>query len=429
MPNNNKSKKVGYSEKNTMPPLGILSIGSYLKIHGYQVSYLDLFAQKMSKNAFLEYLKTTKPDMVGVSTYTESYAVVKQVIRLIRQTLPESVIVLGGPHVTFLPEDALKETLADYISRGEGEMTFVELIEYLNYGTIPLDKIAGISYRNEERIIHNEDRQYIEKLDCIPLPSMEEKELQAYHIKQLIITSRGCPGRCVYCASAALSGRRYRARSAEHIFSELHYKYYVKGESYFAFLDDTFTANKKRLYQFCDYIEKSKMKIVWRCDSRTDILSYEMADRLKETGCVAVHVGVESGSQKVIDSINKHISLEKTEKLVKYMHDIGLQVMCSFIIGHHTDTLETIEETVSLAEKFRDQYQATIGLGLNTPFPGTELYKEHEKLGITIEKNASWSSFDLVQAVISTKNLSQSELQNAYFKVLERIEGIGGEKK
>lgn len=427
MPNNNKPKKVGYSEKNTMPPLGILSIGAYLKMHGYKVNYLDMFTERISRKGFIDFLEQTKPGMVGISTYTESYTIVKQVVSIVRKVLPSCVIVLGGPHVTFLPEDALKETSADYVSRAEGEMTFIELLECLNYGTIAKKDIAGLSYRDGEKIVHNKERKYIEKLDCIPLPSMEEEQLQQYRIKQLIITSRGCPGQCVYCASAALSGRRYRARSAEHIFCEMHFKYHVKGETHFAFLDDTFTANKKRLYQFCDYIEKSGMKVVWRCDSRTDILSFEMVDRLKETGCIAVHVGVESGSQEVIDQINKHISIEKTEQLVKYMHEQGLQVMCSFIVGHHCDTHETIEQTICLAEKFRNEYDASIGFGINTPFPGTALYNNRKELGVTIE-NRSWSSYDLVQAVISTNHLSQSDLQNEYFRMLERIEFAEGDK-
>lgn len=421
MPNNNKQKKVGYQEKNTMPPLGILSIGTYLRLHGYEVAYLDLFANRISRTTFLQFLKEFNPGLVGISTYTESYAVVKQVAKMIKQVLPETKQVLGGPHVSFLPEECLHETVADYVSRGEGEMTFAELLEYLNYGTIKLEQIKGLSYWKDNQIIHNPQRGFIEKLDCLPLPAMDEEQLSKYKIKQLIITSRGCPGQCVYCASAALSGRKYRARSAEHIFSELHFKYHVKGESYFAFLDDTFTANKRRLYKFCDYVMKSGMKIVWRCDSRTDILSCEMIDKIKEAGCIAVHVGVESGSQEVIDNINKHINLEKTKALVKYMYEQGLSVMCSFIVGHHCDTEETIEKTISLAEEFRDCYHANVGIGLNTPFPGTVLYNERDRLGVKIE-NPSWSSFDLVQAVISTKNMTQEELQNAYFKVLERIE-------
>lgn len=421
MPNNNKQKKGGYKEKSTMPPLGILSIGAYLKLHGYNVDYLDLYTNSMSRQAFIDYLSQTEPEIIGFSTYTENYAVVKKIIKEVKKIFPKIIITMGGPHVSFMAEEALNETEADYISRGEGEMTLIELLEYLNYKTIEKKNIKGLSYRDEIGVVHNSDRHYIEKLDCLPLPSIGEEELKKYNIQQLIITSRGCPGRCIYCASAALSGRKYRARSAEHIFSEIHYKYYKKGESYFAFLDDTFTANKIRLFNFCDYIMKSKIKIVWRCDSRTDILSYEMIDKLKEAGCIAIHVGVESGSQDVINQINKHISLEKTEDLIKYMADKRLQVMCSFIIGHHCDTEETIKETINLAEHFHDKYLANVGIAINTPFPGTELYNNHEQLGVKIECS-SWSSFDLMQAVISTKNLSREKLQNLYFEVLQRVE-------
>lgn len=404
-----------------MPPLGILSLGAYLRIHGYEVIYLDLFANRMSRTAFEKFLTDKKFDFVGISAYTESFPIIKQVARIIKNQLPKTLISMGGPHVSFLPLETLQETVADFVICGEGEMTFVELLEALNYGTMELTKIKGLAYRYKDVIRINGERSYIEWMDCLPLPSISQEELDRYHIKQLIITSRGCPGKCVYCASAALSGRRYRARSAEHVFSEIAYKYYKKGERYFAFLDDTFTANRKRLYQFCDYIKKSRMDITWRCDSRTDILSREMIDRIKDCGCVAVHVGVESGSQAVIDSINKHINLKKTEALVEYINEIGMQVMASFIIGHHSDTKETIEETIQMMDRFKNKYNATIGVGINTPFPGTPLYDNHDSMGVEIE-NVSWSSFDLIQSVISTRNLSREEIQNAYFEILERLD-------
>lgn len=194
----------------------------------------------------------------------------------------------------------------------------------------------------------------------------------------------------------------------------------TKGEKYFAFLDDTFTANKKRLYQFCDYLKQANMNIIWRCDSRTDILSKEMIDKMQEVGCTSVHIGIESGSQDVINKINKHISLERSEELLAYMSQKGLQVMCSFIIGHHCDTHETIKETIDMALKFRKKYKATVGISINTPFPGTYLYNHMKDLGINLEiKN--WSSFDLVQAVFSTPNITRAELQNYYYEIQSMV--------
>ena len=139
-------------------------------------------------------------------------------------------------------------------------------------------------------------------------------------------------------------------------------------------------------------------------------LSKEMIDKMQEVGCTSVHIGIESGSQDVINKINKHISLERSEELLAYMSQKGLQVMCSFIIGHHCDTHETIKETIDMALKFRKKYKATVGISINTPFPGTYLYNHMKDLGINLEiKN--WSSFDLVQAVFSTPNITRAELQ------------------
>ncbi len=416
MPNNNKTKQVGYSEKMTMPPLGILSISGYLKMHGYSVKILDLFTNKMNKHSFMDLLNKEKPDLIGISTYTENFNSVIKLTEVIKAELEECIIVLGGAHVTFLPDEALECSTVDFVSRGEGEITFVELLESLNYGTLSIDEIAGLSYRKNDKIVNNIPRKYIEKLDCLPWTELDKDEISQYHIKQLIITSRGCPGNCIYCASAALSGIRYRIRSAENVFSEIHFKYHKKNERYFAFLDDTFTANKSRLYKFCDYLVKERIDITWRCDSRTDILSEEMIDKLYEAGCVSVHIGVESGSQFVIDQINKHIDLKKTEYLLQYMTSKGMQVMCSFILGHHCDTHETIKETIEMAVRFKHKYNAVIGISINTPFPGTRLYNDMKELGLNLEVT-NWSSFDLVQAVFSTKNLTREEIQNYYYEI------------
>jgi radical SAM superfamily enzyme YgiQ (UPF0313 family) len=421
MPNNNKTKKVGYSEKTTMPPLGIISIGGYLKLHGYEVDYLDLFTHNMKKSEFLDYVSECNPDLIGISSYTENFEVVIKLTDLIKITFPKILIILGGPHVSFCPDEALKYSSVDFVSRGEGEMTFVELLEALNYSTLRLEEIEGISYRNEKgNIVHNRDRKFIHKLDSLPWSDMSMEKKKIYNIKQLIITSRGCPGKCIYCASSALSGNRYRMRSAENVFSEIYYKYKYKGERYFAFLDDTFTANRKRLLRFCELVRKHKLDIVWRCDSRTDILSYELIDHMYDSGCTSVHIGIESGSQEVIDTINKHISLQKSEELLAYMSKKGMQVMCSFIIGHHCDTKETVRMTLELAQKFKNNYGAVVGISVNTPFPGTALYENREELGVKLE-STKWATYDLVQPVISTKYLTREEIQEFFYEIQETM--------
>lgn len=198
MPNSNKNKQVGYSEKMTMPPLGLISIGGYLKMHGYMVEILDLFTNHIRKQEFIDKIKNAHPDMIGISAYTENINAVIHLTKIIKSVLPKIIIVLGGAHVTFLPEEALHHNTVDYVCRGEGEMTFVQLLECLNYHTIDLSEVKGISYRVGQEIIHNADRGYIENLDNLPWAELDEIEMRSYDIKQLIITSRGCPGKCIW---------------------------------------------------------------------------------------------------------------------------------------------------------------------------------------------------------------------------------------
>jgi radical SAM superfamily enzyme YgiQ (UPF0313 family) len=304
----------------------------------------------------------------------------------------------------------------DYVMVGEGEPTFAALIESINHNTIPLKEVRGIYYRENGVIIGTKERGFIEPLDALPFIEIDPLLVENYKIRQLIITSRGCPGKCIYCASAALSGHRYRMRSAENVFSEMYYKNKVKNEGYFAFIDDTFTAHRKRFSEICKYIKSSNLQVKWRCDSRADILTKEMIDDMKDTGCVAVHLGIESGDQEVIKQISKQISLEYAESLIAYLYEHDIKVMCSFIIGHHCDTHQTIEKTMKLANKFKITYDAAVALGVNTPFPGTKLYINRDKLKIKLE-TTNWSSFDLVQPVISTEHVSRESLQEYMYQV------------
>lgn len=419
MPSNNKASNIGYSEKSTMPPLGIFSIGNYLKMHGIEVHYIDMLSRPITKEDFAHDLNTIKPDLIGISTYTETFNAVKTLSRFIKSVLPSSTLVLGGPHVTFMPEESLAIPEVDFVMSGEGEPTFAALIESLNYQTIPLSEVRGIHYKVGETHVQTVSRGFVEPLDALPFIDIDPELAPYYKIKQLIITSRGCPGKCIYCASAALSGRRYRARSAENVFSEMAFKKAVRGERYFAFIDDTFTAHKRRFQQICHYMKKSNLDIKWRCDSRADILTRDMIDDMKNTGCVAVHIGIESGDQNIIKQISKEISLEYAESLIAYLHDQNIQVMCSFIIGHHCDTHDTIQKTIQLAEHLKNTYDAHVALGVNTPFPGTELYKNREALKVKLE-TTNWSSYDLVQPVISTEHVSREELQHYMFTIQQR---------
>ena len=252
--------------------------------------------------------------------------------------------------------------------------------------------------------------------------------MERYATPLALITSRGCPGDCVYCASRAMFGKRYRLRSAESIISEAYVLYqYARGSSsilrnYMAIYDDTFTAQRVRLKKFCKYMIQTGLskRVAWKCESRIDILNEEILVQMKECGCIAIHVGLESTSQEVINSLNKHIKVEKMEEVLALMAKHQIEPLCSFIIGNHSDTKETLTATIDFIERIQKKYGAYVAVSPNTPLPGTELYNNPEKYGITIKSNA-WTDYSLLKVIIDTSNLTQDEIRNFYAKASEVI--------
>lgn len=425
----NKIRRKSFAEKSSSPPLGLIYIASILKMHGYNTRILDLSVEDYSLVEFKRIIKDFSPQVVGISVYTETYSSSVQIAKLIKKVVPNAKIVFGGPHVTFLPEEALSNREVDFVIQNEGENTFVELLEYLKNNHYLLSRIKGLAYKDRDGNIKiNEKRSYIKSLDMLPIVNEEMVNKELYTYSTTIISSRGCPGKCIYCASRAMSGSKYRTRSAENLFGEIYYKYYKYGIRYFNIFDDTFTANVKRLTRFCDLVRKTELPITWRCDSRADVLSEKIIDMLKDAGCIALHIGIESGSQEVLNELKKYINLEKAEKMVKYASEKGILPMCSFIIGHHCDTFETIQMTVDLAMKFKKKYGAAVAFSTNTPYPGTYLYEHAKELGITIHTKC-WDYYDIVQPIISTKNISQDELRRIIFEGQMRMMEENGNAK
>ncbi|WMM25970.1 radical SAM protein [Tissierella sp. MB52-C2] len=413
----NKLRRKSFSDKSSAPPLGLIYIGNMLKIHGYPVEIIDLSVEDYSLDDFKQFLEQYSPDVVGISVYTETYFSSIEISKIIKSCVPSCKIVLGGAHVTFLPEESLLNDSVDFVVRNEGEFAFVQLMEYLNNShSYIIENIKGLSYKNAKgEIISNEQRGYLKNLDVLPIPDENILPSENYTYAATILSSRGCPGGCIYCASRAMSGGKYRTRSIENFIGEIYFKYKKYGIKYFNIFDDTFTANVKRLSLFCENIKEIGEDITWRCDSRADVLNEDILHMLKDAGCIAIHIGIESGSQEVLDGLKKYIDLKHAEAMVKYANSIGIRPMCSFIIGHHSDTYETIDMTVELGIKFKNEYNAMVAFSTNTPYPGTYLYNNAEKLGITIHTK-NWNKYDIVQPVISTKNISCTELRNIMYE-------------
>ena len=183
--------------------------------------------------------------------------------------------------------------------------------------------------------------------------------------------------------------------------------------------DDTFTVNKVRLRKFCEYMIKTGLNkiLIWKCESRIDVLDEDVIKLLSESGCIALHMGIESADQEVIDSLNKHIKVKNAENILRLLKQYKIRPLCSFIIGNHSDTHQTLSKTQEFIEHICDEYGAKVAISPNTPLPGTELFNYPEKYGITL-KSDKWSDYSLMKVIIDTKNLTQDDIRNYYTKIM-----------
>jgi len=415
------------------PPLGLGYISAVLLENGFSVEAVDMnvpapgtdyhkgwgFDMHQLFERLRKMIENKHPMVVGISTHTRTFPNALRIAGIAKEIDPEIITILGGPHVTFLPSEALERPEVDVVVRNEGEFTMLELMRYFRDGFGALDKIAGISFRKNGKVVSNPDRPLIEDLDSLPFPARHLFPLNHYRYPGNVLTARGCPGRCIFCAARAMSGGRYRMRTPENVVSELIYLYERYQLKYFVFVDDSFTVSKDRVMKICNLIDESGLKIHWGCASRVDSVTEEVLKRMAKSGCDNINFGIESGSQAILDSIRKGITLKQVEEAVQLALKYGITPVCSFMFPHPEDTEETVKETKRLMSRLFNQ-GCHISIAITTPFPGTYLYNHAEELGITILSD-NWEDFDCDTPVIATKNFSQEDIYKFKASILDWV--------
>lgn len=424
-----KAERVSLRERYKFPPIGLLCLVSLLKIHGYKVEVCDLVFEDFSRAGFVTHLRSLAkaPVIVGICVYTENADESVEIASLSKQAFPETKVVLGGPHVTFCYDELLHHQSVDFVVRGEGESKIMQLLEYISSpNSFPLQSIQGIAYKAEVdggyQINLTKPSSFITSLDILPFPDYPAWKYGNEHYPNMFafVSSRGCPSECIFCASRAFSGSKYRFHSAKWVFSMLFYYQKIYGFTRFTFFDDTFLVNKLRAKIFSGYISKhwaGNGPAMWACKSRVDMIDEATVQLIREAGCLSIHVGVESGVQEVLDSIGKAITLPQIFKALKLLRKYNIVAECSFMIGHPSDTLATIEETILFADVIDELGIGKCVIGISTPFPGTRLWIEAETLGIQI-KVRDWSKYDTNTPIYETERVKADHLRKAMFYYL-----------
>lgn len=403
-------------------PLGLAYIAACLAENSLTVETLDLFNSPCSRGALRQVIREKRARMIGVSTTTENYSNAIRIARLTKDVDPSTVVVLGGPHVTFTAEETLQETAVDVVVRQEGEFAMLELALYYVRGRGSLERISGISYRAETGvIIHNKPRPLISNLDELPMPARHLFCDGRYAtLYEPFITSRGCPYHCIFCSASVMAGGRYRMRSAPNVIDEVVFLA-NQGRTRMNFSDDTMTASTKRLGAICDLLARLNLKIQWLCESRVDVLTPEILQRMRSLGCSIIQFGVESGSQEVLDLIQKRITIAQVEKAVKSAFQSGYEnIICSFMIGHPFDTEDTVRESIQFAANLQSAYGVEVRFHVCTPYPGTHLVLHKEELGVQLVSE-NYEDYNFFNPVMNLKHLTHLQVRNLYFEAARQV--------
>lgn len=401
------------------PSLGLISLGTWLELNGYLATVIDLCYHRMPFKEVIDNIEQLQPILIGISVYTENIDLAKLFAEKIKSVYPHVPIVLGGPHPTLVPEDGMESQYVDYIIRKEGESTMLELVEAIesNEYLIKLDDIDGLVFKRDGRIIKNKIRKQCADLDIAPLVKRDLVDLSKYKEIINIFTSRGCPGRCIYCSATTLSGATYRVRNIENVFMEIVMMRALLNTKVMKIyiVDDTFTAIPDRVKKFTELMSEYDPDIYWHCESRIDVMSEELLNLMSENKCIAIQYGIESASQEVLDSIRKGINLTKARKIIDYTYKKKIFLCLSFMVGHFCDTKDTMEETYLFIKEMYEKYRAEIALSFNTPFPGTWQHTHKDELGLEITADR-YKQYSLLDPIVKTDNFTVNDQREIFYK-------------
>lgn len=375
-------------------PLGVMYLTSVLRRRGgHETALLDMRLRRTPVEAAVEQALAFEPDLVGFSTLTLEYSVVRRLARALKERRPQVKTVLGGPHATTDPEGVLANPDIDFLVLGEGEETFPELVETLEADGDPAG-VKGIAYREDGKAVFTEPRPLIQDLDALPMPAWDILDLEPYfdlpnfniivaHRRTMpIFTSRGCPYRCTYCHN--IFGKRTRLRSAENVMEEIRILYDRYGIREFQVIDDVFNIHRGRAEEICDRIAASGMQLYLSFPNaiRGDIVKPGLVRKLKQAGTYKVNYAIESASPRIQEMVKKKVNLPRLKEAIAFTNEAGLWTHGFFMMGFPTETREEVEMTIDYACKAKLN---TAGFFVLQPFPGTEIWEQIHGMGIRID--------------------------------------------
>jgi anaerobic magnesium-protoporphyrin IX monomethyl ester cyclase len=364
-------------------PIGLAYVAAALEKNGFQVQMLDNYMLEKPLEEVKAEIARLNPEIVGLTCSSVTYSRVIETAKTVKETAPSCKVVVGGWHPSYEPETMLQNPEVDYVVMGEGERAMVELAVYLLKGENAKapSEIAGLAYKHEGKIVKN-PQQFISNMDEIPFPAWHLLPIDQYNrvmeylnVKPVdnMSIARGCPFNCAFCETTGLMGRTCRTFSPQRVVDEIKYLMANFGTKGIYFINDNFTIKKKETIELCRLIRENKLGLEWVCDTRADLLSKELLQEMKAAGCKTIWFGVESGSPRILEKINKGITLEQTERAFDMCREEGIQTACSFLLGIPGETVDDMKLSFKFARKLDPDF---CRFNIYIAVPGSPLYDE-----------------------------------------------------
>ncbi|MCX5786761.1 MAG: radical SAM protein [Elusimicrobia bacterium] len=425
-------------------PLGLGYIAAYARKAGHTVKIFDPEPYRMPMELMWAKVEEFRPDIVGITSVTSNFMLARQAAIEAKRRLG-CLVVMGGPHVNALPRSTLQSVPAlDAVILGEGEIPMLALAnEFDARGKVDFNKIPGAAFIEGWEYREIPRPEMISELDRLPYPARDLIDIGLYYRHRFsrrgrksvtLISSRGCPSQCTFCANLCM-GRKFRAHSPEYVAGEMAYLVEKYGIRHFHIYDDCFTADPVRVFRICDLIIQKHLNITWDSAGRVNTLRDKaLLLKMKQAGCVCILLGIEAGSQRILDLMKKGATLAMAEECCSMLRKQGIAYNNSFIIGNEGETEETVMATIAFAKKLKSP---TVAFGILTPYPGTPLFDKYYGDYDTPEMDwAHWGSqgsdrpYEPRQTALSKKEIMRlrdrayQQYYLSFFRFMRAVKGV-----
>lgn len=416
---------------NQAPPLGLAYIAAFLREAGHDVAICDMRHGGHSREDFMAEVRSFRPDLMGLGLYTVTVPVAEEISQLVK-AWADVPIVVGGPHPAGAPEECARNRHFDFAAVGEGEVMMRELADCLESEGDPRT-VAGLWFTvdpkdPESELVVNAPRGWIGDLDSLPwpardlLPPLDSYAMTMFQYREwpatTIYTSRGCPYSCIFCERREILGNKFRVHSASYVVDEMEHLAKQYGIREIFFYDDTFTLDARRVERICDEILRRGLAMSWNISTHVNTVNRELLHKMAKAGCWQIAYGIETGDPVVMQDIMKGTTVETVRERIEWTVEAGIEAKGLFMIGHPTDTPETIARTVEFA---RSLPIASANFKITTPFVGTPLRDMAADYGDLAADDYRNYMGDPQQAVFVTNGLTREYLAGVQRRAYARF--------